>query len=208
MIAARALTEAVQDAVARGSVRVVSEFRRGSLSQSYREDETLDRGRQLIQFGAVHAEVIEIGDRAFIGGNGAAMVGYFGLPKRDRSQLAGHWASLTPKDPDFKTVVRDVTLRSDIGDLIPTGVLTRSSTTSNGRPVTVITGSPPADQHPPAGSRIMLYVSEGPIPLPIRETIRAPDGTTGTIVLSHWGEQVTTTAPPHATPISKIDPSL
>lgn len=200
------LGQASEDAISSGSVHVSSVFRRGTQSQTYRGDVALDRGRQLIHFKAIRAEVIVIGRRAFIGGNSAAMADYFGLPSQ--AHLAGKWASLTPADRDFTTVAADVTLKSYVTDLLPTGPWTRVDSMSDGQPIIGITGSPPAAAKAPAGAHETIYLSTGSDPLPIRETDSAPDGTSGTITLSHWGEPVKVSAPARAIPIATIVPGL
>lgn len=206
--AAELLQRAEQDAVAEGSVRVTSVFRRGSQSERFREDVALDSGRQIIHFGAIRAEVMEVDDRAYITGNDLAMTHFFGLPKQKLARFTGRWVSLTPADSDYATVVTDVTIRSDIADLIPSGTVTRTDTMSNGDPVIVISGGPPTGSNAPARAQVHLYVSTDANPLPVRELASAPDGTSETASLSHWGEPVMVVAPRHAIPISTIDPSL
>jgi hypothetical protein len=171
------------------------------------EDTATDRGRQLIRIGPIHAEVIQLRDHAYISGNSVAMTSYFSLPKTQRSRLMGRWVVLTPADPRYQGVVTDVSIGSAISDVVPGGQLTRTATTLDGRPVIAVTGSPPASEHPPAGTRAMLLLSQGPQPLPLSETVSAPGRGSETITLSHWGEPVSVSAPQRAIPISAVSHS-
>jgi hypothetical protein len=198
------LSQAVNDAVARGSVHVISVFRRGAMTESFQDDEATNQGRQLIRAGSVRAEVIQIGRRAYLTGNGDAMVHYFGFPQHERSRLADRWVSLTPSDPGYKTVVTDVTINSDINDLLPSAPLTSTITKLDGRSVIAITGRPPASQDPPQGAILTLYVSKTTQPLPIQETLTAPGGISGTSTFTSWGQPVNVSPPVHAIPVSTI----
>jgi hypothetical protein len=100
--------------------------------------------------------------------------------------------------------VTDVTIGSDINDLVPSAPLTRTTTTLDGHPVTAITGSPPANEHPPAGASETLFLSLGQHPLPLRETATAPGGISETTTLSGWGRPLSVSAPRHAIPISAV----
>jgi hypothetical protein len=198
------LAQAVRDAVAQRSVHVVSQLRRGSQTRSFQEDVAIDRGRQVIRLGAIRAEVIQIHHRAYISGNSAAMVTYFGLPKAERSRLAGRWLALTPADPGYQSAVTDVTIGSDIKDMVPTAPLSRTATTLDGQPVIAITGSPPPGEHPPAAARETLFLSEGRQPLPLRETGTAPGDISETATLSRWGQPLSLPVPRRAIPISAV----
>jgi hypothetical protein len=132
------------------------------------------------------------------------MVHYFGFTQHERSRLADRWVSLTPSDSGYKTVVTDVTINSDINDLLPSAPLTSTITRLDGQPVIAITGRPPASQDPPRGATVILYVSESTQPLPIEQTLTAPGGISGTSTLTRWGQPVNVSPPAHAIPVSTI----
>jgi hypothetical protein len=158
----------------------------------------MDRGRRVIRLGAIKATVIQVGRRAYIRANGLAIVKFFGLPKKYRSQLQDRWLQLTPQDDNYDVVSEGVTLTSAIKDLIPVAPYTRTETTINGQQAVAISGDAPPSSAPPPGTKITLYLSSNSNPLPIRETGTAPGGLSETIDVSHWGEAVTVKAPKHA----------
>jgi len=194
----------LQNALAEKSVHVVTHDRQGSRVGTYVEDVAANRGRQVIRIGGMHAEVIVIGHRAYITGNGDAMVNYFGLPRRLEAQLAGRWLLLTPVDDGYPTVSADVTIESNMKDLAPASPLQQADSTLGGAPVLVVSGGAPKALHAPPGPKEALYISTGSHSLPVRATASAPNGgLTSTTELSRWGEPVLLSAPAHAIPISK-----
>lgn len=192
-----------RNALAQGSVVTVAHFSRGRMSQTFRDSVAVDHGRQVITFGEIHAEVLLAHGRAFITGNGVAMVRYFGLPAHLKSQLAGHWVELTPQDSGYRNVTTNLTLSSEIDGLLPVAPLTQGNATFQGRNVIAIHGAVPPGQGAPTGARVTLYVSTGPRALPVAE-VGGYKGITESIVLAHWGQPVNVASPAGATPISQV----
>ena len=62
-------------------------------------------GRQMIDSDKAQAEVVQIGQEAYIRGNTAAISSYFGLTKNDPQQLANTWIPLAPTDGEEYTTV-------------------------------------------------------------------------------------------------------
>lgn len=154
-------------------------------------------GRQVIHADTVQAQVLQIGQEAYIKGNPDAIENFFELTKDDPQQLANTWISLVPSDGgEFSTVADAVTLKSDFDDVSLHGALTK------GRPVTVegarcipIVGH--ATEKGVGTLTLTLYVSDTATPLPVELKARDKRGTS-TTSWSRWGEPVSLTAPPYS----------
>ena len=86
----------------------------------------------MIDSDKARAEVVQIGQEAYIRGNAAAISSYFELTKNDPGQLANTWISIVPSDGgEYTTVIAAVTLKSDFANETISGPL------SEGRVVTV-----------------------------------------------------------------------
>jgi hypothetical protein len=160
-------------------------------------------GRQVIASNASRAEVVQIGQEAFIQGNASAITSYFGLTKNDPQQLANTWISIVPSDGgEYQTVSAAVTLKSDFQHVKIPQPLTE------GRPVTVeghrcipLTGH--ATQPMVGKVTVTVYVTKSSTPLPVEIKATAEKGQSTTI-WSHWGQQVTLNVPPGAVPFSSL----
>jgi hypothetical protein len=160
-------------------------------------------GRQVIASNASRAEVIVIGQEAYIQGNASAIANFFGLTKNDPQQLANTWISMVPSDgTGYQTVSAAVTLKSDFTDQTIPGPLTE------GRPVTVgghrcipLTGH---STQPTIGKVTdTMYVTDSSKPLPVEIKTTAKKGLS-IATWSRWGQQVTLNPPPGAVPISTL----
>lgn len=198
------LAQVMKAAVAAGPVHIESVFTRGTQRRTFSQDTSIEDGRQVIRFGSIHAEVIQIGRRAYLTGNGEAMVRYFGFPASQRDHLAGEWVALKPSDSGWTNVTADVTLLDNLQEAIPVQPTTRTTSTVNGERVITLTGPPPGASQAPTGSRLALSVSPGETPLPVQVVMSAPDGTRGVTTFSDWGKPLRLHAPRDAIPVSSI----
>jgi len=160
-------------------------------------------GRQMIDSGQARAEVMQIGQEAFIRGNAAAISGYFGLTKNDPQQLANTWISMVPSDGgEYTTVISAVTLKSDFQQD------TMAAPLSEGRVVTVdgqrcipVTGHLSAAGYSTVPAT--LYVTDSKTPLPVEYKAGNKKATSIT-TWSRWGQAVVLTAPADAIPFATL----
>ena len=196
-------TEAIADAENGGWVHEVGHAKVAGHTLAAHNDIGLFEGRQIIDSDKSHAEVIQIGQSAYIRGNANAISDYFGLTKNDPQQLANTWLSLGPADgPEYTTVIDAVTLKSDFEHVRIPGAVTE------GHPVRVdgtrcipILGQ---TTQPGLGTITMtLFVTASKHPLPVELKGTSKKGASTTI-WTHWGKPVTLTAPPDAIPLSSL----
>jgi len=198
--------KAIQDAEGSSWVHEVVHSNAAGQTFTATNDVGTFEGRQVIAQNASRAEVIVIGQEAYIQGNASAIENFFGLTKNDPQQLANTWISMVPADGQgYQTVSAAVTLKSDFTDqTIPSPV-------TEGRPVTVdghrcipLTGH---STQPTVGKvTVTMYVTDSSKPLPIetKSTAAAKKGQSIT-TWSRWGQQVTLNPPPGAVPISTLN---
>ncbi len=187
---------AMQDAVNSGWVHEVSHASaKGHLFSSDNDIGTFE-GRQIIDTDQAQAEVVQIGQEAYIRGNATAISNFFGLTKNDPQQLANTWISVLPSDGgEYTTVIDAVTLKSDFQDESKS----ISGPLSEGHPVTVdgqrclpITGHVASGTG--ATATATLYVTDSKRPLPV--ALKASNNTVvSTTTWSRWGQPATLTAP-------------
>jgi len=161
-------------------------------------------GRQVIHSDDSHAEVVQVGQQAYIRGDASAIQHYFGLTKDDPQQLADTWISIGPSDGgEYSTVIAAVTLKSDFGHETIPGRLTV------GRPVTVdgkrcipIIGH--TSQSGLGTVTVTMYVTATNHPLPLEVRATAKHDSIDVTKWSRWGQPVTLTPPPDAVPYSSL----
>jgi len=201
--AAALQAKAIADAQNAGWVHEVGHGHIPGHTFSARNDIGFFEGRQVIDSDKSHAEVVQIGQNAYIRGNASAIADYFGLTKNDPQQLANTWLSLKPSDgPEYSTVIDAVTLKSDFGHVTVPAPLTK------GHPVTIggkrcipITGH---TTQPEVGAvTLTLYVTDSKHPLPVELKGVSKKGTS-TTTWTRWGKPVILTAPPDAIPLASL----
>jgi hypothetical protein len=160
-------------------------------------------GRQMIDSGKAQAEVIQIGQEAYIRGNASAISSYFGLTKDDPQQLANTWISIVPSDGgEYTTVISAVTLKSDFQQQTISGPLSEGHVvTVDGQRCIPITGH--VSQTGYGTAQATLYVTDSMKPLPVEYKAGNKQATSIT-AWSRWGQTVTLTAPPDAIPLASL----
>jgi hypothetical protein len=197
------VSESLQNAEGSGWVHEVGQGVASGHTFSAVNDIGTFEGRQMITSDKARAEVIQIGQEAYIRGNAAAISTYFGLTQNNPAQLANTWISIVPSDGgEYTTVIAAVTLRSDFENQSLTGPLSEGRTvTVDGQRCIPITGHVTA---PDYGSvRATLFVSDSRTPLPVE--YEAGDAKArSTTTWSHWGHAVSLSPPPDAIPFSSL----
>jgi hypothetical protein len=201
--AAALQAKAIADAENAGWVHEVGRAKETGHSFSAVDDIGLFAGRQIIDSDGSHAEVVQIGQQAYIRGNAKAIANFFQLTKNEPQQLANTWISLIPSDGDFfSTVIDAVTLKSDFGhQSVPAPLTEGHPVTIDGKRCIPITGH--STQAGVGVVTLTMYVTTSKNPLPVEVRTISKKGT-ATTTWSRWGKQVTLTAPPDAVPLASL----
>jgi hypothetical protein len=198
------VSEALQNAEGGSWVREVGHGTASGHTFSAVNDIGTFEGRQMIDSDKARAEVMQIGQEAYIRGNAAAVSGYFGLTKNDPQQLADTWISLVPSDGgEYTTVIAAVTLKSDFQQQTLSGPLSEGRVvTVDGQPCIPITGQVSAPGNG-GTARATLYVTDSKTPLPVEYKAGNKKATSIT-TWSRWGHAIALTAPPDAIPFASL----
>lgn len=201
--AASLMAEAIQNAEGGSWVHEVGHGAASGHTFSAVNDIGTFEGRQMIDSDKAKAEVVQIGQEAYIRGNAAAVSSYFELTNNDPQQLANTWISLAPTDgEEYTSVISAVTLKSDFQQQTISGPLSEGhAVTVAGQRCIPITGhvSAPTIGTAPA----TLYVTDSKTPLPVEYKAGNKKATSVT-TWSRWGHPVTLTAPPDAIPFASL----
>jgi hypothetical protein len=205
--AAQLRSTALADADERGSVREVESERTRSLVATFTEDLATHDGRQNItRSGGEQAHVLIVGDTAYVAGNRAALIHYFGFPAAVASKIGARWVSIPSSSSAYSTVAGDATLPSAMTALAIAGKLTETApTTINGQAVIGVRTKASIPGTSPATLAATLYISRASEPLPVRASYTSSKGGSATITLSNWGEKIAFTAPTNAIPLSQLE---
>jgi hypothetical protein len=197
---------ALTDAIARGSVHEVESEATPSIAGTLTDDLATHEGRQnIVHSGGETAHVLVVGGAAYLSGNQAALVHYFGLPATVAREVGSRWVSVPSSSSGYSTVAADATLPSAMASLAIPGHTTETApTTIDGQSVIGIRGSLPVSGSPHAAVTATIYVSRASSPLPVRAIYTEGKGSTETVSLSHWGETVALKAPTNVIPASQL----
>jgi hypothetical protein len=204
--AAQLMRAALADAAAQGSVHEVESETTPSTAGTLTDDVATHEGRQNITHsGGETAHVLVVGGVAYLSGNQAALVHYFGFPTSVAREVGSRWVSVPSSSSGYSTVSADATLPSAIAELAISGHTTETApTTVDGQSVIGIRGSVPVSGSAHATVTATLYVSRATSPLPVGATYTDGKGSTETISLTHWGETVALKAPANVIPASQL----
>jgi hypothetical protein len=203
--AAQLLHTALADAAARGSVHQTLSEVFGTRRATYSDDVSTSSGRQAITAsGGIQAHVLVLAHVAYISGNEAGLVSYFGFPAAIAKRVGNRWVSVPSSTGAYATVSAAATLSSALADITPSGQLTTTApTTIAGQAVVGIRGRPPASLRQTGTATIYVTRSSHPLPVYVTITLANAAGTV-TSTLSNWGERVAITAPANAIPASRL----
>jgi hypothetical protein len=191
------LAAAATAATAEGSVHTVATLKQGEESAKVVNDTGTSDGRQVITAGKQHTEILLVEGIAYLRANEEALRDFFGFPADEASRYADSWLSFTISDSGYSELVETLDMPSLIENITLTGDLTKTAvTTIGGKRVIGIRG-----EHPQGGTGT-LYVAADGEPLPVRMDIADPNGSSGSLVFSEWGKNVSVKAPSDATPLS------
>jgi len=131
---------------------------------------------------------------AYVRGNASGFTTLFGLTTTQAKRIGTKWAHWKAGTSMYSTLKSDVTIAA-VAALLPNPNGTKLATrVVNGATQDVVTWSTPASSNAPIISNTLIF-STGSAVLPIEETSTTKGNTSVTTLLSHWGEQVSVTAP-------------
>jgi hypothetical protein len=174
----------------------------------FNQDSGPTTGHQVISVDGSHAEVILVGNVAFIRGDATAVSSFFGLPAADGPRLANKWISLVTTDSGYATVIDAVTLASALSESTLEGPFTTGGATVIAGVRVIAFGGQIAQADAGAAATGTLYLSTGPNPLPVELDETGADGSKGTVTFGAWGVAVPLSAPSGAIPMSSLVPEL
>jgi hypothetical protein len=202
------LHAALRNAAVRGSVRDSVDVVVDSQRLASESDVAGDRGRQLITVsGGGQAQVLAVGNTAYVAGNQAALVNYLKFPLSYSTAIGLNWVSIPRSNKAYAAVASDVTLTSVLASLTPTGDLTEGRpTTFRGVPVIPITGGVPAITN--AGGTETIDVTRSPNPLPVHVTANVEQHGrqvgAEAMTLTRWGKSIALVPPRRSIPIAEL----
>jgi len=152
-----------------------------------------------------------VGSTGYVTGNKAALLDVIGLTKAEATKYAGRWLSFPTSNTDLAELVggllsSQVSKELEIGGPFTAG----KSATVAGQKATAIVGSVATE----SGSKVpvVLYVPASGAPLPIQEVTNSgkaggASAIHGVVTFSHWGENVSQSAPANAFSLLKLTPA-
>jgi hypothetical protein len=157
-----------------------------------------------------HVKALVVGKTGYISANATALRYVVGLTGSQASKYANKWLYFPTSNTSLAELVAGLENAQVASELQMTGPFTYGHTTTvEGQRARAIRGFVTSE----TGSkvRVVLYVPASGSPTPIQEVTNpgAPKGSPvvhGSVTLSHWGQQVSQTAPTHAVSLLKLNP--
>lgn len=193
------LGAALSNGNARGSVHVRESAQVADRTITFSDDVATHAGRQEITLSTgVHAHVLIVGARAYVSGNRAALIRYFGFSTSAAGEIGSRWVSIPASSRSYAVVAADATLPSQLSAFALTGALSETApTTINGRSLIGIKGNIPASGPTPSAGTATVYLSRTREPLPVAATYSFSNGQSAEVEFSGWGDGLALTPPPN-----------
>ncbi len=169
-------------------------------------DVGVDEGQQRISIApGGQARVVVVGGVAYISGNQAGLMRYFGFPAAAARKAGSRWVSIPSSSPGYAPASQNVLRGSVLTALTPSGRLAETAPTRiDGTAVIGIAGTGPALRSGGAASSLTLFVSSAGAPLPVRAVLSDKQGDHESITLGSWNERVALKAPHGAIAIATL----
>jgi hypothetical protein len=193
--AATSLHQAIADALAKQSVRIVVKDRSAKHGQAvYHDDDASNGGIQRVSTHGGHVTIRLVNGVTYASGDQLGLTGYMGLSPELAAAVGPRWLSLSPGELGFAQISRGITLASSIHELGVGGSLRRLPVRRrDGRQVVGIAGTG-TGKGVPKSARATLWISVGSDPLPVEFDARSGK-TSEQVRLSNWGERVHVSTP-------------
>jgi hypothetical protein len=161
---------------------------------TFSQDSGPDTGRQIITVDGAHATAMLIGGVAYIQGDAAAVVSFFGFPASEQAELTNEWIAIHSTDVRYASTIEGMALSSALDEIgLNDPLALGRATTVGGQPVVGITG---AAANGFGTGTVYVNTATG---LPVEFNAATPPGASGseseTIDFSAWGTAVVLAAP-------------
>jgi hypothetical protein len=165
-----------------------------------------EEGQQRISISpGGQARVVVVGGVAYIAGNQAGLIHYFGFPAAAARKAGSRWVSIRSSSPGYAPASQNVLRGSVLTYLTPSGRLAETAPTRiDGTAVIGIAGAGPTLRSSGAASSLTLFVSKAGAPLPVRAVLSDKQGDHESITLGSWNEHVALKAPRGAIAIGTL----
>lgn len=169
------------------------------VTTSVTDDATSTGGRQRFEAEGATATILFTGNLAYVEGNEAGLVGFFGVPDAKARSTAFRWISVRPGDTVGKTTYSDltsgITAPAVAGELGMAAPYTRiAPATVRGQPAAGVRAHLPDSEKLPSSARVTLYVSKAG-GRPVMYKLSGDGKHTFKATFSNWGEAVDLAAP-------------
>jgi hypothetical protein len=130
----------------------------------------------------------------FVKGDGSILTNYLALSQAYANALAGQWFGVPRNSSYYAEIAQGLTISTGLAEVTMTSkVASGRATTIAGVNVDVLTGKTVKTAIDPSLTE-SLYFSTAKRPLPV-EVTQSVQGSTGTLLFSHWNEKIDVTAP-------------
>jgi hypothetical protein len=193
------LSTAVAAATKSGSVHFELLGKEGGNTETITGDSSNTDGREIISAGQVNIEAEVIGHGAYVKGNSGGLQSEMDLSATNAATYAGKWISIASTDAPFSSITKAVSLSGTLGELKPSGKLTRTAkTTKASQAVIGVHGGLPGGATNGTTGSAVLYVATSQPNVPIVFDVTESSGTTketdvGTF--TKWGQKLHLVAP-------------
>jgi len=196
--AAQVLSAAVRDAQARGSVHETEVNDLNGHLIELATDVALHEGRQKITapgIGTAYNDVVD-GDAYCSGETRSAVLAFCDVSQAAAKLVGTRWIRISPSSGIYTGIATGETLLSALAVIAPHGTLVETGLkTIDGQHAVGITGAASPLANP--FTSVTLWITDSSTPLPLQAVFSAPKST-GTAVLSGWGEHLAITPPAHS----------
>jgi hypothetical protein len=152
--------------------------------------------QQVAVSGGWRVRILVVDDVAYMAGNEAGFVHYFGFPTAAARKAGSRWVSIPSSNPGYAPASRDALREPVLADLTPGGHLTETSSTRiDGKLAIGISGTGPPLRPDGAPSSLTLFVAKTGSRLPLGAALNDTQGDHETVTLSAWGERIALRAP-------------
>ena len=204
--AAALMRLALTDAIARGSVHEVETQTSSKVAGGLSGDIGTHNGRQdITRSGGQLAHVLVIGSTAYVSGNQAALLHYFGFPAAIAGKIGTRWVSVPSSNSGYAVITAGVTLASAMQELAIPGQLTeKSAGIVDGQSVTAIHSKAVRTGTKSVTVSVTMYVTRTLTPLPVRVAFSYSNGATTSVQFSGWNERLALKAPTNVIPVTSL----
>ena len=205
---AQILSAATAAANKAGSAHYVLTAVQGKQTQTITGDAGQSEGRQSVDQGTQHIQVVYVGGIAYVQGDAGGLTSAMGIAATVAKTYANKWIAVHSSDSLYKSIVSAVTLAGTLEQLNPSGTLTLTGTTTVGglQAVGVKGGLPGTPQSGVTGTTTLFVAASKPT-VPLKFSGTASQGSQHVVdtgIFTDWGKALDLTAPAGAVAFSTL----